>query len=158
MRIIGCVNGNNPDDKRCTDHVDFVNTGRSIWEGEDFDCTYCGQEWRKGPCTCDTDHTACVRHDHDRCYGTPDVCEICTPVPASEFAPEPTKIPAGIAGRWTVYRAGGLWDSMTGYGHAWAYGTAAWLSNDVPWMAGRIMKVTCIPADGSETRTHEWTV
>lgn len=48
MQIIGCVSGYNSDDKRCNEHVDFVNTGRSIYEGEDFSCTYCGDEWKDG--------------------------------------------------------------------------------------------------------------
>jgi hypothetical protein len=44
--IIGCINGNNTDDKRCVQHIDFA-SGRSIREGETFSCTYCGDEWIK---------------------------------------------------------------------------------------------------------------
>jgi len=48
MKIIGCVNGYNSEDKRCNECVDFVNTGRAIYEGEDFSCTYCGDQWKDG--------------------------------------------------------------------------------------------------------------
>lgn len=43
---VGCANGYNPDDLRCNKCVDFLNTGRTIWAGEDFSCTYCGDEWK----------------------------------------------------------------------------------------------------------------
>lgn len=45
---VGCANGYDPKDLRCTAHVDFINTGRTLWAGEDFECTYCGTEWRDG--------------------------------------------------------------------------------------------------------------
>lgn len=48
VQIIGCVSGYNPEDKRCNSHVDFSHTGRSILAGEDFSCTYCGDEWKDG--------------------------------------------------------------------------------------------------------------
>lgn len=48
MRIIGCVNSSNASDKRCNEHVDFSTIGRSIYEGEDFTCTYCGEAWKDG--------------------------------------------------------------------------------------------------------------
>lgn len=48
VKIIGCVSGYNSEDKRCNEHVDFSNAGRSIFEGEDFSCTYCGDEWKDG--------------------------------------------------------------------------------------------------------------
>lgn len=48
VQIIGCVSGYNSEDKRCNDHVDFAIPGRSILAGEDFSCTYCGDEWKDG--------------------------------------------------------------------------------------------------------------
>lgn len=48
MKIIGLANAHNSDDKRCNDHVDFSHGGWSIYEGTDFLCTYCGDEWKDG--------------------------------------------------------------------------------------------------------------
>lgn len=48
FKIIGCVSGYNEDDKRCNEHADFSFAGRSIYTGEDFSCTYCGDEWKDG--------------------------------------------------------------------------------------------------------------
>lgn len=48
MKIIGLANAYNSDDKRCNDHIDFSHGGWSIYEGTDFLCTYCGDEWKDG--------------------------------------------------------------------------------------------------------------
>ena len=46
MKIIGYVSGYNTNDRRCVQHVDFVNVGRTVYEGEYLSCTYCLDAWK----------------------------------------------------------------------------------------------------------------
>jgi hypothetical protein len=54
------------------------------------------------------------------------------------------------AGRWNVYRDGGHWDGMTGYGFPWAMGTAEWIGR--PSFV-RSLVVEFIDAEGGEKVT-----
>lgn len=48
VRIIGFVNGNNPDDKRCSECIDFSTLGPALFTGAEFSCTYCGDDYKDG--------------------------------------------------------------------------------------------------------------
>lgn len=74
MKIIGMVHPHNDNDKRCTEHIDFSSSGPAIYEGEDFNCTYCGDKWKTPvvefplvvcyySADCDGQHLTCGRYE-----------------------------------------------------------------------------------------------
>jgi hypothetical protein len=56
------------------------------------------------------------------------------------------------AGYWAVYRDGGHWDTMNGYGFPWAMGTAEWIGR--PEFVKSLV-VTFTDAEGGERVTAE---
>lgn len=82
-KLIGVTSGSNPDDLRCLGCVDFSDPGRLIYTGEDFSCTYCGDEWKSKQC----DHCATLvpAGDHDGV-----MCKDCKAV-ALDILPDPNE-------------------------------------------------------------------
>jgi hypothetical protein len=162
IRITGYVNYYG-EGVTCTNCLASINVGPSIYgQREGVVCGTCEE-----PLGIEADHRAalCEQHGMDllaeeqRWFVEQDHAEAlamhASMTPGASQGPQDEPLP-NTWGRWTVFLAGGLWDSMTGYGATWAYATAKGRS-EVEWMKGHEVRVTCRPEDGV-LREHAWMV
>jgi len=153
---------------RCANCMDTINAVREVRTGEIAVCIYC--ECELG---IKADEAAAYREAYGRKLDADETRWLMVDQAHAEALDMETAWNSGrlytgavetdpeaslpnVAGRWSVYRDGGLHDASNGYGATWAYPLARSLARP-DWMRGKPMMITVLPDDGSPMLTHKWT-